>query len=188
MQTYRSPIISAPSTILAGCHRRVPEDWGPEEAMLRSGVICGGSGGDGSGNMLKTALGGSHVARRLRQYVADRHNMGGGSTCNKAQRSNIQLIPGLMLFWCLCCRRCVLFAIMPDAESPRTVFDLLYTHFAEPPELFQLDNGCHLHAFITAREPAHFADMRVLIDQTHYKGHVECSEGYNTGVLFVGSQ
>ena len=73
--------------------------------MLRSGVICGGSGGDGSGNMLKTALGGSHVARQLRQYVADRHNMGGGSTCNKAQRSNIQLIPGLMLFWCLCCRR-----------------------------------------------------------------------------------
>jgi hypothetical protein len=80
------------------------------------------------------------VVRRLRPYLADQHNMGmaGGSSCNKWQRSTMQLIPGIMLLWCLGCGKCLMFAIMPDSESPRTIFELLYTHLPQPPELFMM--------------------------------------------------
>jgi hypothetical protein len=89
-------------------------------------------------------VGCSQVARRLRLYLADQHSMGmaGGSSCNKWQRSTMQLIPGIMLLWCMECGKCLMFAIMPASESPRTVFELLYTHLQQSPDLFMVDNGC----------------------------------------------
>ncbi len=46
-----------------------------------------------------------------------------------------------------------------------------------------MDNGCNLHSFALGREPSHFRDicMRVLGDEPHYRGHTDCSQGYNTG-------
>lgn len=69
---------------------------------------------------------------------------------------------------------------MDDAESPRTPFDLLYTRMPEAPTQFQLDNGCNLQIFLKRRAPAHFANMRILIDEPHFRGHTNCSNNYST--------
>jgi hypothetical protein len=74
-----------------------------------------------------------------------------------------------------------MFSIICNAESPRTPFDLMYTHMERAPLQFQLDNGCNLHSFPLAREPNYFADMRVLIDEPHNRNHTNCSANYNTG-------
>lgn len=71
---------------------------------------------------------------------------------------------------------------MEDAESPRTVSDVLFTRCEMPPSKFQLDNGCNLWAFLLNREPEHFESMQVLVDEPHYRGHVHCSAAFNTGV------
>lgn len=75
-----------------------------------------------------------------------------------------------------------MFGIMRDAESPRTVFDMMYTRLAQLPDYFQLDNGCNFHSFILHRELEHFSAMRVLVDEPHFRGHKNCSDNYNTGV------
>lgn len=163
---------------------RPPQLWSLDEAMLRGGIFSGAY----DKPWQHTALGGSQVARQLRLHIADRHDMGlgvEGSSCNKWQRSTVQLIPGVMLLWCMRCGKCVMFAIMPDAESPRTIFDLLYTHLPQPPQLFMMDNGCNVHLFAKGREPAHFASTRFLIDEMHYRDHTNCSQGYRSGVLIL---
>lgn len=70
---------------------------------------------------------------------------------------------------------------MRDAESPRTAFELLLIGCEKPPELFLMDNGCNVHNFALAREPEHFAPMRVLIDELHYRGQTNCSLNYDSG-------
>ena len=62
-----------------------------------------------------------------------------------------------------------------------TPFDLIYTHMERAPQQFQLDNGCNLHSCALVREASFFADMRVLIDEPHHRGHSSCSINYNTG-------
>lgn len=161
---------------------RAPTSWTEEESFRRTGVWCGMPAGT---TWQPSQLGGSHVHRQLRAYAADAYKMakdGSTSTCNKYQVSALKLIAGYMIFWCTCCRKCILFSIMSDAESPRTPFDLLYTHMERPPQQFQLDNGCNLHNFALAREPQYFAGMRVLVDEPHYRGHTNCSTNYNTGL------
>lgn len=148
---------------------------------MRDGVWGGGSC---SQPWQSSALGGSNVLRSLRPYAADERKAGSGElSCNKSQRSTKKLIPGMMLVWCTCCRRCVCFAIMRDAESPRTLFELLFTHWEEPPECLQFDNGCNVQTYCLKREPEHFSRMRVLIDEAHYRGHTNCSKNYSTGKL-----
>lgn len=72
---------------------------------------------------------------------------------------------------------------MEDAESPRTVADFLYTRCEQPPSRFQLDNGCNLLAYVLNREPEFFMQMQVLVDEPHYRGHVNCSAAFNTGAI-----
>ena len=167
-----------------GTGSTAPQLWSEDEAMLRTGIYSGAY----DGPWQHSPLGGSQVARPLRSYLADRHDMGmaGGSSCNKWQRGTIQLIPGVMLLWCMGCGKCLMFAIMPDAESPRTIFDLLYTHLQQPPELFMMDNGCNVHLFVKGREPQHFSSTRFLIDEFHYRDHTNCSHGYRSGTYWSG--
>ena len=94
--------------------------------------------------------------------------------------SGRRLSPGIFLVWCSNCRACVLWSLMDDAESPRTPFDLLYTRMPEAPTQFQLDNGCNLQIFLKRRAPEHFANMRILIDEPHFRGHTNCSHNYST--------
>jgi hypothetical protein len=79
------------------------------------------------------------------------------------------------------CGNSVGFSLMHDAESPRTAFELLLIGSEKPPVLFLTDNGCNVYNFAWAREPAHFASMRVVIDEVHYRGHTNCSPNYDSG-------
>ncbi len=147
--------------------------------MLQQGV-CSGLG---PVPWRQSALGGTDCVRLLPRFAADARGVRSEeSSCNKQQVSGRRLSPGVSLMCCCGCRFCVLFSLMDDAESPRTPFDLLYTRMLAAATQFQLDNGCNLHSFIKARAPAHFADMRMLIDEPHYRGHTNCTQNYNTGV------
>ena len=75
----------------------------------------------------------------------------------------------------------MLFHVMGDAESPRTIFDVLYTRFPEAPPVFCMDNGCNLHEFMLNREPEYFRRTEMYIDEPHFRGHKRCCEAYNTG-------
>jgi hypothetical protein len=101
--------------------------------------------------------------------------------CNKRQEQHKKLIPGCMMYWCMECRKCVGFNIMADAESPRTVMETLYTRWQSPPKYFCLDNGCNAYNYFLNREPEHFRDMEVFVDEMHWKGHKNCSPAFNTG-------
>jgi hypothetical protein len=75
---------------------------------------------------LPSVLGGSHVRRQLGRYAADERDMGGAaSSCDNDQLTCRKLIPGYLMVWCACCRRCVMFSVMRDSESQRTPFDLI---------------------------------------------------------------
>lgn len=76
---------------------------------------------------------------------------------------------------------------MQDSESPRTIGEKLYTHCPVPPALFQMDNGCNVHTWLLNREPAHFANMRVVIDEAHFRGHTHCSPNYSTSASLATS-
>ena len=60
---------------------------------------------------------------------------------------------------------------MRDAESPRTLFEAIYVHWPEPPEVVVYDNSCHAMTYALNREPAWFKDVQWVIDATHFPGH-----------------
>lgn len=69
------------------------------------GTYSGLFGGDWE----PSPLGGSDVQRPLRIYAADYSSSGisKAGACTKHQRSNMKLIPGCFLFWCMDCGKCV---------------------------------------------------------------------------------
>ena len=76
-------------------------------------------GGLGPAEWEPSALGGNDVYRGTGRYAADRYSSTSGQVCNKFQQSNINLLPGIMLYWCITCRKCIFFHVMGDVESPR---------------------------------------------------------------------
>ena len=93
---------------------RPPELWSREEAMLRT---CSW-GGLVQGPWQSNEQGGTDFVRWPRRYQADR-GAERGVQCTKHQKSNMCLLPGVMLYWCMDCRRCLFFHVMDNAESPR---------------------------------------------------------------------
>ena len=89
--------------------------WSREETMLRT---CSWGGLGEAAAWQSSALGGSDFFRRPRRYQADQ-GAAHGQECTKHQRSNLNLLPGVMLYWCMQCRRCIFFHVMDRAESPR---------------------------------------------------------------------
>lgn len=74
---------------------------------------------------------------------------------------------------------------MTSAESPRTLFELLYCYVPEPevPMRVIYDNGCNLLAYSLNRNPEWTKkSIHVYIDALHKKGHVKCADGLDTGV------
>jgi hypothetical protein len=81
---------------------------------------------------------------------------------------------------CLDCGQCLGFNMMPDAESPRTLFEVLFTRWQpSAPSVIVYDNSCHGHVYCLNREPEWCKDSVFAIDKVHYKGHVGCSAGYD---------
>lgn len=91
----------------------------------------------------------------------------------------------MQVAWCLTCARAVLFSLMADAESPATVFELVYTRFPDQPTLrIMYDNACNANHFFLNREPAFCKNIELYVDSFHFKGHKSCSHAYNTGALY----
>lgn len=67
---------------------------------------------------------------------------------------------------------------MRNAESPRTLFEVLFTRWKRAPKLVAYDNGCHYHAFSLNREPEWAKDTLVGIDALHQPNHKDCSIAY----------
>ena len=85
---------------------------------------------------------------------------------------------------CFGCRKVVKFSLTADAESPATVFELIYTRFPDDPALLIMyDNACNANHYFLNREPAFCNNMELYIDNFHFKGHKNCSRAYDTSAL-----
>ena len=158
---------------------RAPLTWGQEEAFLRTGVWIGPELGPNSPPWQSTPLGGSGVIRPLRLYAADQNSTSDkAARCTKHKESTQRLLPGCLFGWCLDCGVSPGFTLMANAESPRTVFEWLYTRNDSPPSVIFYDNGCNAHQFCLNREPFHFASTLWYVDAFHYAGNNKCSAEY----------
>lgn len=160
---------------------RPPGQWSKLETILRTGQCCLLPAPAGH-EWQNSDLGGNHVHRRLRSHMADANRQVGTSqgSCTKNKTGNGLYIPGCIFFWCADCSRCLYFGVMKNSESPRTVFEAIYTHWETAPELIVYDNACNLHNFFLNREPVFFKDTRFNVDASHYLGHSKCNPGYNS--------
>lgn len=71
---------------------------------------------------------------------------------------------------------------MAENESPRTVFEVLYTRFEQAPLSFCYDNGCNSMNYCLGRESKYFKGTKFLVDEAHFRGHKNCSPVFNTGL------
>lgn len=82
---------------------------------------------------------------------------------------------------CVNCKRVMDWALMPDAESPQTVFQFLYTKVPRARKLrLSYDNGCNFVHYVLNRDPGRMETLQVNIDAFHHEGHT-CSKMYTTG-------
>jgi hypothetical protein len=72
--------------------------------------------------------------------------------------------------------------MMVDAESPATVFDILYLGMPQGIQQNVIyDNGCHLLDYMLGRDPQWARNKNVYIDALHFAGHTGCAHSFNTG-------
>ena len=117
---------------------------------------------------------------RTHRYLADHVNEK-AAICNKARNDTKGLAHGVFVLHCLDCAACIGFHMMPSSESPRTLFEILFTRWPTAPEVVVYDNGCHAHAYALNREPEWASNTFYVIDKLHYRGHTACSSSYDIG-------
>ena len=81
------------------------------------------------------------------------------------------------------CQCAVAWSLMPDAESPATLFELLYIFFPDVSMRIAYDNGCNFLAYALNRDPAWAALLRVFIDGLHWRNHIACATGFSSGAF-----
>lgn len=175
-----SRTIISPSTNLPP-GTRPPVDWSLDECFLRTGTWCCLGLSAQAQNFQHTQYGGSHVQRPLRKYAADHGSCAGADeVCTKNKVGHPSLVAGTVLGWCHDCRKCLFFAVMSNPESPRTVFEILYSLFPKAPARVIYDNACNLHQYCLNRESAYFKQTIFLVDSMHFRDHKQCCIDYNT--------
>jgi hypothetical protein len=161
----------------------IPLQWSHDESYLRTGTWCVAALAEHvEGAWLPSELGGSHVARRLRSYEADYKNSGNAQACTKHKESHNTLLPGMCLGWCADCNKCIFLSVMSNCESPRTLFELLYTHFQKPPARIIYDNACNAEQYVLNRECEYFKGVQWCVDHMHFAGHKHCAPDYDTAL------
>ena len=91
----------------------------------------------------------------------------------------------MQVLWCPLCQAALAWSLMADAESPATMFELLYLGFPSIESNIIYDNGCHLLDYMLNRDPEWARDKRVYIDALHAKGHVACATSLDTGAALL---
>lgn len=88
----------------------------------------------------------------------------------------------VQVIWCVKCEVAVMWSLMADAESPKTLFELLYAWLpADVTARVMYDNACNALQYILNREPELGRRLEFYIDAMHFKGHKGCCESYNSG-------
>ena len=89
------------------------------------------------------------------------------------------------MIWCILCQCAVAWSLMADAESPATLFELLYIFFPEVALRIAYDNGCNLLTYGLNRDPRWIAAVRIFIDGMHAKGHTACARSFDVGAILA---
>lgn len=91
----------------------------------------------------------------------------------------------VQVIWCSQCQCAVAWSLMTDAESPGTLFELLYLFFAAAGGMLRVvyDNACNFLNYALNRDPAWAKSVRVFIDALHFKGHTCCATSLDGGVF-----
>lgn len=127
-----------------------------------------------------SANGGSDVVRQLHRYAADVYQFQTLSACTKHKEANQSLLPGCLLGWCMECGICNCLAVMESAESPRTVFELLYCRWQRAPRVLCYDNACNAIQYCLNRECQFFQDTSPFVDSMHYRDHKRCATDFDS--------
>jgi hypothetical protein len=72
---------------------------------------------------------------------------------------------------------------MADAESPASLFELLYCFFPAAAKRIAYDNACNTLNYALNRDPIWAASQRFFVDAMHYKGHKACAGAFNIGTV-----
>lgn len=81
---------------------------------------------------------GHNVQRCLRRYAADASSAARIPSCTKHPYKAGKLVPGCYFIWCEEHGHCLGFFIMPEHESPKTAFEVLYVRWLEAPKGAQI--------------------------------------------------
>lgn len=159
-------VASQPVRYVAAPSDRPPEVWGDEEDYIRTGIWTG-------------TVRSGQAFRKLGTYLAD-FKKPPPNPCRKFGECTQRLLPGCLFGWCVGCGTCLGFTLMDDRESPKTVFELVYSFFEQAPSLLLYDSGCRLLPYCLAREGYHFQATSFMVDELHWNNHVECSTDFNS--------
>lgn len=99
----------------------------------------------------------------------------GENECNKYAMVEKGRSPGVQACICADCGYTVGFNLLHEFESPRSVFEVLYTRFPRAPRVIYYDNGCNLEVYASMRAPTFFSGTTFLVDKFHFFSHHHCS-------------
>lgn len=121
---------------------------------------------------------GRRICRKIQQIDISNRSP---SNCLKLTVSDATMMPGVLLFYCLEHQNCIGFVVLPNAEGPRIVYEILATRFETPPEVVIYDNACNLSEYVLNRTPFLFRRTQFLVDEFHFKSHSICAPTFSTG-------
>lgn len=126
---------------------------------------------------------GLFIERSLRNYIADNANAGYGERdlCTKHAYLGGSEKRVLFIMTCAGCNMVLGFSVLNVNESPRALFELLFTRFRVAPESVIYDNACNASLYCLKREPKFFEDTHFCIDKMHIRDHAtsSCSPAYH---------
>lgn len=115
------------------------------------------------------------IIRDLPRYQPEGRLLEQEQACPKYPYLHRARTPGILAVFCLDCCNLVGFNAMHEFESPRSVFELLFTRWSEAPEVVIYDNACNLAIYSHMRESWFFRDSLFVVDRLHEHAHRLCS-------------
>ena len=100
----------------------------------------------------------------MQVYAADRESE--QTPCKKCATKSSSNKRVLLVCICLKCKKVICVANLEN-ESPKSVFQLIYTRFPQPPKFICYDNSCNLSVYCYRREPEWFRRTSFVIDKFH---------------------
>lgn len=125
---------------------------------------------------------GYFLERSLRSYVADDLNSGylERDLCTKHAYLGGSEKRVLFIMTCAGCNMVLGFSVLNCNESPRALFELIFTRFKIAPEAIIYDNACNASLYCLKREPEFFENTDFMVDKMHIRGHTNaCSPAYH---------